>query len=216
MAPKPIAINTVTTTLVLVAGLEWLAWLVVRIFAVQPLAAMGIFRLVQILVITGVLAFLEQGPASIGWAPSTWFSGLRKGAVWSIAFGLAAAAAMLVIYLLGMNPFQIIRAPLPVEPASLVLFFFVGGLIAPVAEELCFRGIVYSFFRRWGILSALAASTSLFVVLHSFSGIPVTQIVGGIVFALAYETSHNLMVPITIHVTGNLTIFSLSLPGVFN
>ena len=127
----------------------------------------GYFQAGQILVITGVLAFLEQGPASIGWAPSTWFSGLRKGAVWSIAFGLAAAAAMLVIYLLGMNPFQIIRAPLPVEPASLVLFFFVGGLIAPVAEELCFRGIVYSFFRRWGILSALAASTSLFVVLHS-------------------------------------------------
>jgi membrane protease YdiL (CAAX protease family) len=87
----------------------------------------------------------------------------------------------------------------------------VGGLIAPVAEELCFRGIVYSFFRRWGILIALVASTALFVALHTFQGLPVVQIVGGIVFAIAYETTGNLMVPITIHCLGNITIFTLSL-----
>jgi membrane protease YdiL (CAAX protease family) len=37
------------------------------------------------------------------------------------------------------------------------------------------------------------------------------QIIGGIVFALAYEASGNLLVPITIHVLGNLAIFTLSL-----
>jgi len=87
----------------------------------------------------------------------------------------------------------------------------VGGFIAPVAEELCFRGILYTYFRRWGIILALVASTIIFVVLHATHGLPVTQIVGGIVFAVAYEISHNLMVPITIHALGNLAIFSLSL-----
>jgi membrane protease YdiL (CAAX protease family) len=62
---------------------------------------------------------------------------------------------------------------------------------------------------------ALAASTALFVVLHSVSGIPVTQLIGGIVFALAYEVTENLMVPMVIHVTGNLAIFCISLPGIW-
>lgn len=39
----------------------------------------------------------------------------------------------------------------------------------------------------------------------------ITQILGGIVFAVAYKTSGNLMVPITIHCLPNLAIFSLSL-----
>ena len=215
MAPKPISINTLATTLALVIGIEWLAWSVIRYFPVQPLAVMGIFRLVQIFAIAKTVGFLEKGLAAIAWAPSTWIDGLRKGAVWSMVFGLAAGVAMMVVYRLGMDPFQFIQAPLPATPTGRVLFFIVGGLIAPVAEELCFRGIIYSFFRRWGVILALVASTGVFVLLHSFSGIPVTQVVGGIVFALAYETSHNLMVPITIHVTGNLAIFSLSLPGVF-
>ncbi len=214
MASRPINVNTVLATVVLALGIEWLAWLVVRHFPIQPLAAMGIFRLVQIFAIAGAVIYFEKGLASIGWSPSTWARGLRTGAIWSMAFGLTAAAAMLVVYCLGRNPFQMIQAPLPAAPADLGLFFIVGGLIAPVAEELCFRGIIYSFFRRWGIIVALVASTTVFVLLHSFNAIPVTQAVGGVVFALAYETSHNLMAPITIHITGNLAIFCLSLPGI--
>jgi len=42
-------------------------------------------------------------------------------------------------------------------------------------------------------------------------GIPLPQVVGGIVFAVAYEIEGSLMVPITIHVLGNLAIFTLSL-----
>jgi hypothetical protein len=35
--------------------------------------------------------------------------------------------------------------------------------------------------------------------------------VGGIIFALAYEIERSLMVPVTIHVLGNMAIFTLSL-----
>ena len=94
---------------------------------------------------------------------------------------------------------------------ELALYFVIGGFIAPVAEELCFRGILYTFFRRWGIMTAMVASTAIFVMLHTIHGLPVIQIVGGIVFAMAYETSRNLTVPITIHCLGNLAIFTLSL-----
>jgi len=35
-------------------------------------------------------------------------------------------------------------------------------------------------------------------------------VVGGIVFAIAYETEGSLMAPLTIHVLGNTAIFALS------
>ncbi|GAF95541.1 unnamed protein product [marine sediment metagenome] len=53
---------------------------------------------------------------------------------------------------------------------------------------------------------------SIFVLAHPiFLGIPLAQVVGGIVFAVAYEMEGSLMVPITIHVLGNLAIFTLFL-----
>jgi membrane protease YdiL (CAAX protease family) len=59
---------------------------------------------------------------------------------------------------------------------------------------------------------ALIGTTVIFVLAHAIiSRIPLTQIVGGIVFAVAYEVEGNLMVPITIHVLGNMAIFALSL-----
>jgi membrane protease YdiL (CAAX protease family) len=87
--------------------------------------------------------------------------------------------------------------------------FLVGGLIAPVAEELFFRGILYGFFRQWGLLFAILSSTMIFVLAHP--GASYVQITGGIIFAISYEKEKNLIVPITIHSLGNLSLFSLSL-----
>ncbi|MBW2319145.1 MAG: CPBP family intramembrane metalloprotease, partial [Deltaproteobacteria bacterium] len=42
-------------------------------------------------------------------------------------------------------------------------------------------------------------------------GLPITQIVGGVIFCVAYEVEGKLMTPITIHVLGNTAIFALSL-----
>jgi membrane protease YdiL (CAAX protease family) len=44
----------------------------------------------------------------------------------------------------------------------------------------------------------------------SGTAIPITQLIGGILFAVAYEIEKNLLVPITIHFMGNLAIFTLS------
>ena len=60
--------------------------------------------------------------------------------------------------------------------------------------------------------TALVLSTLIFVFSHaSRHTIPVTQVIGGILFAVAYEREKNLLVPIMIHVLGNLAIFTLSL-----
>ena len=86
----------------------------------------------------------------------------------------------------------------------------VGSLIAPIAEEIYFRGLVYGYLRRWGPIVAILGSTLLFVVIHpNLQNLPFPQIVGGLLFATAYEVEKNLMVPIVIHISGNLALFSL-------
>jgi membrane protease YdiL (CAAX protease family) len=211
MVSTSIKIKTLAASLVLIIGTELLGWWIIALTNGLSLAVFGLMRVIQIAALTWIVIKWEKGLAAVGWAPGAWNAGLAKGAVWSLAFGAAAAFAMAVVYLMGKNPLLMLKSPLPSRTWELALFFAVGGVIAPVAEELCFRGILYSFFRRWGILTALATSTVIFVMLHTTHGLPLTQIVGGIVFAMAYETSGNLTVPITIHCLGNLAIFTLSL-----
>jgi membrane protease YdiL (CAAX protease family) len=211
MVPNNIQIKTLAGVLVFVLVTEVLAIIGADRMPLPGLALLGIVRIVQIIGILGMVLCWEKGLAAIGWAPGTWGRGLIRGAVWSLGFAVAAAIGMVVIYLSGKNPLTFVRAPLPKPGVELILFFLVGGLIGPLAEEICFRGILYTYFRRWGVLFAIIASTAVFVGLHAVHGLPLTQIVGGIVFAVAYETSRNLMVPITIHVLGNLALFSLSL-----
>lgn len=213
MAPGSIKSVTLGFSLGLIALTEISAWLIVQYFGMAPLYAIGLVRLIQIGGILAGVVHLQHSLSAIGWSPSTWRKGFAWGALWSMAFGAVVAVIMGVLYLAGTNPLPMVRSPLPSEPVRMVLFFVIGGLIAPLAEEICFRGVLYNYFRRWGVITALTASTLLFVILHSVHGFPLTQLVGGILFALSYEFSGNLMVPITIHATGNLAIFTLSLPG---
>ena len=112
---------------------------------------------------------------------------------------------------MGIDPLPFIQVHLPLNTGDLILFFLAGGIISPVAEELLFRGVVYGFLRRWGAAPAVMISSLAFVLAHmDFTGFFVIRITGGILFALTYEVEKNLMVPITLHMLGNLAIFSIS------
>jgi hypothetical protein len=137
--------------------------------------------------------------------------GLKRGLIWSAGFGLIVLLGFALILVIGLGPMTLIHTRLPAKPDDVALFFLVGGLIGPVAEEVLFRGVLYGFFIRWGAPAAIILSTFAFVLAHPiFPAIPVTQVVGGILFAVAYEVEKNLIVPITIHSSGNMAIFALS------
>lgn len=175
-----------------------------------PLIITGMARTVQALVIFWIVSERDVGIAAIGLSKATLLQGLKKGLLWSAGFGLVVALAGTVIYLAGINPAKLIQSSMPVKPVQIALLFCIGGIIGPVAEEIFFRGILYSFFRRWGIFSALLVSTLVFVMIHPVRGPAVTQAIGGILFGIAFEVEKNLMVPITIHALGNMAIFTIS------
>jgi membrane protease YdiL (CAAX protease family) len=180
--------------------------------ACPPMLALGIARLLETMLLFLIVTTPGKGMASIGLDRNNIISGLKKGLIWSVAFGLCALLGFAVLFAARINPLNMIKTGLPPNTLELALYFAVGGLVGPVAEEVFFRGIIYGFLRRWGVLAAILGTTVIFVVAHSVrTGVPLTQIIGGIVFAIAYEMEGNLMVPIVIHVLGNMAIFALSL-----
>jgi membrane protease YdiL (CAAX protease family) len=179
----------------------------------SPLVILGTLRVLEIAALLGIASFFENnGIAAAGIHSDQVPAGLKKGILWSLGFGAVVAAAFVILFCLGINPFELMKADMPVKPGDLLAYFLVGAMISPVAEEIFFRGILYGFFRRWGMTAAVVISTLLFVGAHAASSrIPVPQILGGILFAVAYEKEKNLMVPVVIHISGNLAIFIISL-----
>ena len=212
MEANRITTKTLIISLASIIVIEWALRLVVSKHLFDKMIILGAARVLEIILISLILVITGKGISSIGLASSQIVPGLRKGLIWSAGFGIIAFFAYAILYVAGVNALILIQTRLPTKASEIILFFFIAGMLGPAAEEIFFRGILYGFFRRWGVLSALGLSTLLFVAAHPMShGVLVPQVVGGIVFALAYEVEGNLLVPITIHVLGNIAIFSLSL-----
>ncbi len=214
MAANEIKLNTLIISILGIVAIELAARMLLSHNLLAPLTGVGLARLAEIIFLLTLIKFKENRLSTIGLTSPQIYRGLKRGVIWAISFGAAAGAVLFISYLAGIKVTALFRMQLPSESNRFITFLLVGALIGPVAEEIFFRGILYGFFRRWGIPAAVLLSTLLFVLPHSHSsalGIPVTQLIGGILFAVAYEIEKNLLVPITIHSLGNLAIFILGL-----
>jgi len=227
MDTAPISANFLLASLLTVVLLEVAAAAVGLRLHVPRLWLLAAVRSMEILALVLLAANKRGGLTGLGLNRKTLLPGLGKGLAWSAVFAGIAALLFAIVYLAGQHPLALVRSPLPPHPAQRVLYFFVGGILAPVAEELVFRGLIFGYLRRffeeivfrgpifgclrrWALPAAVLISTALFAAFH-LPTIPVTQIIGGIVFALAYASTGSLMTPIVIHMLGNLAIFTLSL-----
>ena len=207
---QKLQIKVLIFILVSILVVEWLQVIVPKTLF-DPMIILGAARLLQVLLILLVVVLWGKGLESIGLDLPRIFFGIKKGLIWSFGFGILAFLAFLVLFLIGIDPLPMIKMPMSSSISQFIILICIGGILAPVAEEVFFRGILYGFFRRWGMIVALIVSTLLFVVVHPMGqGIPVIQILGGILFAVAYEVEGTLMTPITIHILGNCSLFMIS------
>ena len=212
MEANQIEIKTLLLSIAAVAAVELATTLLVSQHPHEPMLILAAARFLEIILIIIVVSIRQEGLSSLGLKRSRLFLGLKRGLIWSTGFGVVAALCLAILFFIGVNGIALVQVRLPATHSDILIFFLVGGLIGPVAEEVFFRGVLYSFLRRWGVALAVVLSTLIFVLPHlAGRGIPFTQTVGGIVFAVAYEVEGSLMVPITIHVLGNVAIFILSL-----
>jgi membrane protease YdiL (CAAX protease family) len=100
------------------------------------------------------------------------------------------------------------------SPALLIALTIMGIVVAPLGEELLFRAGLFRllgvFLPRWAavLLSALAFATLHWSAVHF---VPLTVL--GIIFALAYEKSGSLLVPVIAHGLFNLNSILALLAG---
>ena len=142
---------------------------------------------------------------------------LRSLAVWLgaavLVVPLRAVAALVAQVALGGGLEQLdARMDLIVPPGgplglNLLLTVLDAGLLAPMAEELYFRGLIHRWF--WARLPdnpwlRLLLSSSIFALGHYDSvGVVASSFFLGLLCALAFERTRSLWVSITIHAINN-------------
>ena len=213
MEQKNISLQVVFIASIILLGIELLTAQIIFSLRVHPLAAIGLARAAETAAMVVILRYGASGFKSIGLTGNELLPGFRKGLAWSAGFGICVLLFLAVLHILGYNFSNLLHSPAEKSAVSIFLLLFVGGLISPLAEEMFFRGMIFGYLRRRGLVTAILGSTVLFSLAHLLTtGITFVQIIGGLVFAVAYEVEKNLLVPITIHVLGNTAIFTISIP----
>jgi membrane protease YdiL (CAAX protease family) len=83
-----------------------------------------------------------------------------------------------------------------------------GGMMAPVAEELFFRGVLYSWIRRrWSSAVGMLSSAAIFAGVHLQPQMMPEIFLMGVILAWLYEYSNSLYPGIFLHMTMNILTF---------
>jgi membrane protease YdiL (CAAX protease family) len=119
-----------------------------------------------------------------------------------VAAGLllgALAAAVNLLSMMGARETAAASGTVGADPGALALVAHVL-LMAPVAEELAFRGVLYRHLRQ--LLAPLAASVlsaAIFALMHASASQAAWALVLGLSVAVAYEQTGSLVPPVLIH-----------------
>ncbi|MEN3940499.1 type II CAAX endopeptidase family protein [Prosthecobacter sp. SYSU 5D2] len=98
------------------------------------------------------------------------------------------------------------------DPLAKTLLVIAAAIVAPIVEEVIFRGFIYGVIKRFtdGYFAALC-SALLFAVVHFHIGSMIPLAILALVFCAAYERTGSLAVPILMHAVFNGTSIALML-----
>lgn len=92
--------------------------------------------------------------------------------------------------------------------ANPFLYCMAVYLVAPVTEELIFRGFIQTRLRTTiNVVPAILMSSVLFGITHLMTGSILTALFtffGGIIFGFTYEKTGSIILTISVHIIGNL------------
>ena len=154
--------------------------------------------------------FVGRVPAGYNWLPAVGLlvttMTFSLGSLFVTAYGLSRVSPELLESLLAAG------APDPDSMISLVWWVIGAVAVAPVLEEVLFRGVFLSRWGvKWGIGTAIVVSSAIFGILH-------LDVAGamalGVVASLLYLQSRTLIVPIAFHAANNLVATgAMFMPG---
>jgi membrane protease YdiL (CAAX protease family) len=204
------------TVLALGAGRTALA-----LFDDGPLSVPGTLLLltstqVGLLAVAGALVVAPRALAGVGLVGR---AGLGRGLLVGLALAipawlgaqLLATLAALVLEAVGFSQeVGVLDTVLERGDPTVILVAFL--LVAPVAEEVFFRGIVYNAWERErGASVALFGSAALFAAIHTslFSLVPIFAL--GVALAVVYRSTRSLVTVIAMHAGFNAISVAIAL-----
>lgn len=99
---------------------------------------------------------------------------------------------------------------------ELILFSISAILLAPVIEEVFFRGVVLQkWSKKWGVKSGILTSSFLFAVLH-FNTAIISIFILGVMFSVLYFKTRNLLTSILCHCFYNIIVMIINGVDVFS
>lgn len=131
----------------------------------------------------------------------------RRAEPWVLLFILWGIAEWAVAIVLPVEPGP--DAAAKYEDFTLFEFFILIVILAPVVEELLFRGVIFaSLVRRFGIVTAVLVPSLIFGLLHFENGWwGVLWLSGvGVLLAMIRWKSGSLLLPIVLHAAWNLQL----------
>lgn len=134
-----------------------------------------------------------------------------RGLGWGLLFVVVSGALSSLLAGLGVEQNQAQQFPVAhTGVLGRVAVFVAGGLLAPVAEEIFFRGYVFrAITARKGLTRGLLYSSILFGLVHLNVAAFLPIAVGALLLAVAYHRSGDLWTAIVAHAVNNIFAFSV-------
>jgi membrane protease YdiL (CAAX protease family) len=182
--------------------------------AQEPLVVVG-SQMVSYPIIIGFMALIIRRRSGEPFLVAIQWNWPARAALWFYLCGIVLAFTVE-----GLAHFLPIPKSLPMDKffndaASAYLMAFFGILVAPVLEELFFRGMLYPTLRRsLGIVFAVLLTAAAFAAIHGaqlgYAWAPILSIfVVGVALTLIREHSGSVAASVLTHSGYNFTLFAL-------
>lgn len=211
----PLAGTDLLLVLILaLGGSRFLLPVLAQLFGLGPIdpgAQTGLVLL--LLTVQSAILFLAVYLVAVRWRGATWgdlgFHPLP--APWParalltalLAFPAVSAVSWLQMQITGQpldNPQMQVLAPAGFSWSRYLGLLLVAAVVAPVVEEVAFRGLLYRWLReRAGPIVGAGASALAFSLLHGIAGLIPAIFVLGVILAWIYERTGSIWAPILVH-----------------
>ncbi|NPV28000.1 MAG: CPBP family intramembrane metalloprotease [Firmicutes bacterium] len=216
----PWKLTDLLVVLVAIAGVGWLYdkigraifSLMVKVLAFIPATDLYYFlvgAILQTLMVIGLVCYFsfvkyqcrpeDLGLGNYPWPRALWLGFLGGISLFSLMFVGASLISLVYPEVPAPQPFAEIVMRVK-NWRELIIPLLVGSVLAPVSEEMYFRGFVYPYLRsRLGVRMALWLSAMFFSVLHLDVVRFIPLMLGGFGLAWLYERTGSLYPSVVAH-----------------
>jgi membrane protease YdiL (CAAX protease family) len=206
-----------------------------------PLSALGIdpprpvvellLVAIQVFAYVALVGLVVVGTGALSWREMGFLRPARDALAdlaWGAVFAGPVIGVTIVLSAVRVAVFQVVpEGPLPPtgEPSGLVLHLLAGAVLAPIGEEVIFRGVALTAWARtYGARSGIVRSALFFAIAHVLlvggssvgeaAGLAVVGFAGRLPVALVlgwvYLQRRSIYAPIGLHAAFNAILFIVS------